>query len=378
MKNNRREFIRKSASVAAALSVGTIGQAAAMDSIKPGNKVSLRPYVKDAGIKFAFMMSPTSPKLPYAKQLGVLHAVSGVERIRDVKPWEPEAIKATREIWEKEGIKWTVVEGPPSLGTLTKLGLPGRDEEIENFITFMKNLKQYGDVDVICYNWMPVISWARTQNDRPGRGGALMTAFDYDDIKNRELTRYGEISKEALWKNLEYFLKAVVPEAEKIEMNLSLHPDDPQVDSIQGISRIMNSVENFDRMLDIYPSKFSGLTMCQGNFALMGVDIPALVRRWGKRGVINFVHFRSVQDLSGAVPSTKFTECFHDEGQIDMYEAMKAYYDIGFNGPLRPDHVPTMHGETNERPGYMTLGNLYAIGYIRGLAESVAKEGRKA
>jgi mannonate dehydratase len=377
MKNNRREFIRKSASVAAALSVGTIGQAAALDNVKPVNKVSLRPYVKDAGIKFAFMMSPTSPKLPYAKQLGVLHAVSGVERVDGVKPWESEAIKATRNIWEKEGIKWTVVEGPPSLGTLTKLGLPGRDEEIENFITFMKNLKQYGDVDVICYNWMPVISWARTQNDRPGRGGALMTAFDYDDIKNKEHTKYGEVSKETLWKNLEYFLKAVVPEAEKIEMNLSLHPDDPQVDSIQGISRIMNSVENFDRMLDIYPSKFSGLTMCQGNFALMGVDIPTLVRRWGKRGVINFVHFRSVQDLSGAVPSTKFTECFHDEGQIDMYEAMKAYYDIGFNGPLRPDHVPTMHGETNERPGYMTLGNLYAIGYIRGLAESVAKEDRK-
>lgn len=378
MKNNRREFIRKSASVAAALSVATIGQATAIDSVRSGKNVSPRPYVKDAGIKFAFMMSPTSPKLPYAKQLGVHHAVSGVERVTGVKPWEPEAIKATREIWEKEGIKWAVVEGPPSLGTLTKLGLPGRDEEIENFITFMKNLKQYGHVDVICYNWMPVISWARTQNDKPGRGGALMTAFDYDDIKNKEHTKYGEVSKEALWKNLEYFLKAVVPEAEKIEMNLSLHPDDPQVDSIQGISRIMNSVENFDRMLDIYPSKFSGLTMCQGNFALMGVDIPTLVRRWGKRGVINFVHFRSVQDLSGAVPSTKFTECFHDEGQIDMYEAMKAYYDIGFTGPLRPDHVPTMHGETNERPGYMTLGNLYAIGYIRGLAESVAKEGQKA
>jgi len=160
-------------------------------------------------------------------------------------------------------------------------------------------------------------------------------------------------------------------------MHLSLHPDDPQVDSIQGISRIMNSVENFDRMLKIVPSKYSGVTMCQGNFSLMGADIPALVRRCGK-DVISFVHFRSVQDLSGVIPSTKFTECFHDEGQIDMYEAMQAYYDIGFTGPLRPDHVPTMHGETNERPGYMTLGNLFATGYIRGLAESVAKNGSKA
>jgi mannonate dehydratase len=375
MKDNRRDFLKKSASLAAAMSVGGIGSAMPALTEKSKKVSKAKPYKKDAGIKFAFLMGPTSPKVPFARQMGVLHAVSGVERIPDSKPWDPKAITATKEIWEKEGIKWTVVEGPPSLGTQTKLGLSGRDEEISNFITFMKNLKQYGDVDVICYNWMPVISWARTQTDRPGRGGALMTAFDYEVMKSKSLTEYGVISKETLWKNLEYFLKAVVPEAEKIGMNLSLHPDDPQVDSIQGISRIMNNVENFDRMLDIYPSKYNGITMCQGNFSLMGADIPTLVRRWGKRGIINFVHFRSVQDLSGVIPSVKFTECFHDEGQIDMYEAMKAYYDIGFEGPLRPDHVPTMHGETNERPGYMTLGNLFATGYIRGLAESVAKSG---
>lgn len=378
MKNNRRDFIRKSASLAAAVSIGGISSAAQKSPHQSKSEKIFKPYVKDAGIKFAFLMNPTSPKVPFARELGVLHSVSGVERMPDAKAWDPKAITATKEIWAKEGIKWTVVEGPPSLGTLTKLGLPGKDEEISNFITFMKNLKQYGDVDVICYNWMPVINWARTKMDNPGRGGALVTAFDYEDLKGKPMTQYGEISKESLWQNLEYFLKAVVPEAEKIGMNLSLHPDDPQVDSIQGISRIMNNVKNFDRMLDIVPSKYNGITMCQGNFSLMGADIPALVRRWGKRGVINFVHFRSVQDLSGVLPSTKFTECFHDEGQIDMYEAMKAYYEIGFSGPLRPDHVPTMHGETNERPGYMTLGNLFATGYIRGLAESVAKEGRKA
>jgi mannonate dehydratase len=377
MKDNRRDFIKKSASLAAAISIGGVSSAMPETPEQSKKSAPVKPYVKDAGIKFAFMMGPTSPKVPFARQMGILHAVSGVERMPDVKAWDPKAITATKERWAKEGIKWTVVEGPPSLGTQTKLGLAGKDEEISNFITFMKNLKQYGDVDVICYNWMPVISWARTQMDRPGRGGALMTAFDNEDIKGKPLTEYGEISKETLWKNLEYFLKAVVPEAEKVGMNLSLHPDDPQVDSIQGISRIMNKVESFDRMLAIVPNKFNGLTMCQGNFSLMGADIPSLVRRWGK-DKINFVHFRSVQDLSGVLPSTKFTECFHDEGQIDMYEAMKAYYEIGFTGPLRPDHVPTMYGETNERPGYMTLGNLYATGYIRGLMESVAKEGRKA
>ena len=376
MEDNRRNFIKKGASVTAALTLGGINSAMSESSESKKKTASVKPYVKDAGIKFAFLMGPTSPKVPFARQMGVLHAVSGVEKVQGFNAWDPQPIIATKEIWAKEGIKWTVVEGPPSLGSLTKLALPGRDEEIANFITFMKNLKKYGDVDVICYNWMPVISWARTQMDRPGRGGALMTAFDYEDMKGKPLTQYGEVTKESLWKNLEYFLKAVVPEAEKIEMKLSLHPDDPQVDSIQGISRIMNSVENFDRMLKIVPSKYSGLTMCQGNFSLMGADIPKLVRRWGK-DVISFVHFRSVQDLSGTIPSTKFTECFHDEGQIDMYEAMKAYYDIGFEGPLRPDHVPTMAGETNERPGYMTLGNLYATGYIRGLAESVSKERSK-
>ena len=378
MKDSRRTFIKKSASLAAAMSIGGIGSAMPSSPVISKQTGKIKPYMKDAGMKFAFIMGPTSPKVPFARQMGVLHSVSGVERIPDAKDWDPKAITATKEIWAKEGIKWTVVEGPPSLGTQTKLGLAGKDEEISNFITFMKNLKQYGDVDVICYNWMPVISWARTQTDRPGSGGALMTAFDYEDMKGKPITQYGEISKESLWKNLEYFLKAVVPEAEKIGMNLSLHPDDPKVNSIQGISRIMNTVESFDRMLDIVPSKYNGITMCQGNFSLMGADIPALVRRWGKRDVINFVHFRSIQDLSGAIPSTKFTECFHDEGQIDMYQAMKAYYDIGFNGPLRPDHVPTMFGETNERPGYMTLGNLYATGYIRGLAESVAKDGSKS
>lgn len=374
MTNNRRSFLKKGAAIAA-LSIGGVNSAISNPLSANELAAKAKPFERDAGMKFGLSMSLDSARVPFAKQIDALHAVSGVKRIEGLNAWDPKAITATKEAWEQLGMKWTVVEGPPSLGSETKLALKGRDEEISNFITFMKNLKQYGGVDTICYNWMPVISWARTDKARPGRGGALMTAFDYDAIKNNPLTEYGEISKDALWKNLEYFLKAVVPEAEKIGMNLSLHPDDPQVHSIQGISRIMNTVENFDRMLKLVSSKYSGLTMCQGNFSLMGADIPALIRRWGKAGKINFAHFRNVQDLSGVLPSTKFTETFHDEGQIDMYAAMKAYYDIGFKGTIRPDHVPTMHGEENTRPGYMTLGTLYAIGYMRGLAESVAKAG---
>src|SRR5690554_269465 len=386
MKDNRRDFLKKSASMAAALSVGGAGAAMA-NPLTQNAKASkqMSSMAKDFGMEMStayfWGMEPDRQLIELAKQMDCLGAVAGVSPavagLKNVRPWEYETIVAVKNAWKNVGLNFNVVEGPPSLGNRTKLGLDGRDEEIDTFITFMKNLKRAG-IDVICYNWMPVISWARTDMARPGRGGALMTAFDWEAVKDRPLTEYGEVSKETMWKNLEYFLKAVVPEAEKIEMKLALHPDDPQVDSIQGISRIMNSVENFDRMLKIMPSDFNGVTMCQGNFSLMGSeDIPTLVRRWGKDGKIHFVHFRNVQDLSGARPSTHFTETFHDEGQIDMYESMKAYYDIGFKGAIRPDHVPTMAGEENTRAGYMTLGNLFAVGYMRGLAEAVAKNAKK-
>ncbi|MEO5682291.1 MAG: mannonate dehydratase [Chitinophagaceae bacterium] len=372
MENNRRDFIKKTASLAAAASIGGIGSAIANTPKKSTD--TIKSLAKDGGMEFSLSIPAfDSPRIALAKQMAVFGAVNSPRNTGDVKPWEPKAITAVKESWDKLGMKWNVVEGPPTLGEQTKLGLAGRDEEIANFITFMKNLKQYGKVDTICYNWMPVVSWYRSSMDRPGRGGALVTAFDYEDAKKLPVSEYGDVSKETLWKNLEYFLKAVVPEAEKIGMNLSLHPDDPQVDKLRGISRIMTSVENFDRMLNIVPSKYSGVTMCQGNFSLMGADIPSLVRRWGKAGKINYVHFRNVQDLSGNKPSTKFTETFHDEGQIDMYAAMKAYYDIGYKGAIRPDHVPTMAGDSNERPGYSTIGTLFALGYMRGLMESIQK-----
>jgi len=115
-----------------------------------------------------------------------------------------------------------------------------------------------------------------------------MTGRDAEVLWLLPLTEYGEISKETLWNSLEYFLKTVVPEAEKIGMKLALHPNNPQVESIRGISRILNTVENFDRVLNIVPSESNGINFCQGNFSLMGSDIPALIRRWGKAGKIHF------------------------------------------------------------------------------------------
>jgi mannonate dehydratase len=369
MSRNRRNFLKQTVSLAAITPFA--GLPTVIASSESANTYEVREYAKDAGMQLseAYFRGMEEKRIAFAKQLDVLGAVMGVRTSPDVKPWESKAIITNKEAWENAGLRWNVVEGPPTLGEKTKLGLEGRDEEISNFITLMKNLKQHAGIDVICYNWMPVIGWYRTDNAKPGRGGALMTAFDYEAVKDAPVTKYGEVTKEALWKNLEYFLKAVIPEAEKIGMKLAMHPDDPQVDSIKGIGRIMNTVDNFKRMLKIYPSPSNGITMCQGNFSLMGVDIPKLVREW--KDNIHFVHFRNVRG-----GKFKFEETFHDEGQIDMYEAMKAYYDIGFKGAIRPDHVPCMATDINDFPGYSNLGILYALGYIRGLMEAVSKGAR--
>ena len=383
MSDNRRSFIKKSTGIAAA----TMAAAAvpSLTGCNSGASKKARPYKKDGGIKFALSMGPNSARVPFAKQLDVGYAVSGLIRqtgATRLDPWNPEPIKATKEYWDKEGIKWAVVEGPPVLQsgmsqTRIKLGLDGRDEDISNFIKFMKNLKTYGNVDIICYNWMPLISWARTNQEYVGRGGALMLEFDYEVMKPAPLTEYGEIPKEQLWKALEYFVKAVMPEAEKIGMRMSLHPDDPQVDVIQGVSRIVNTIASYDRVRAMYPKICNGITFCQANFNTMPdiIDVPAQIRKWGSE-VINFVHFRNLRDLSGGQrPSTHLVETFHDEGDMDMYECMKAYYETGFDGPMRPDHVPVLATEIEAgmRGGYTTLGTLFAIGYMRGLIESIVK-----
>ncbi|WP_199856355.1 mannonate dehydratase [Lunatibacter salilacus] len=371
--NRRRSFLKKSAAVAA------LSLTASPRSIG-SNRSIFELTAKDMGLDMclAYFWGIEPRKVALAKQMNVLGAVGGINpgmaNHQGSNPWDLDVIKGVKASWENVGLRLKVIEGPPTLGTATKLGLSSRDEEIENFITLMKNLSSVG-IDIICYNWMPVINWARTSLDRPSRGGALVSAFDIEDIQDQEkITEFGELSHDKMWENLEYFLKAVIPEAEKHGVKLALHPDDPPISDMRGIPRIMTSVDAFKRLIDIYPSPSNGLTFCQGSFASMGemdkgVDIPAAIRYFGKRDTIHFVHFRDVRGHA-----TNFEETFHDDGKTDMYEAMKCYYEVGFQGPIRPDHVPTMAGDSNDKPGYSTIGTLFAIGYMRGLMEAVVKE----
>lgn len=377
MNNPRRKFIRKTASLAA-LSMAGLPVAKGGISMNPSPK-QRKQAEKDMGLQMclAYFWGIEPRKVALARQMDVLGAVGGINPamagLQGEKPWDRKVIRGVKEAWEKEGLTLRVIEGPPALGTSTKLGLADRDEEIDNFITLMKNLSLEG-IDTICYNWMPVISWARTSLDRPSRGGALVSAFDIEDVMGKEkITQFGELTSQKMWDNLRYFLNAAVPEAEKYGIKLALHPDDPPVDNIQGIPRIMTSVDAFKKLLDIYPSPHNGITFCQGSFASMGQagqgeNIPEAIRYFGKKDVIHFVHFRDVRGHS-----TNFEETFHDDGKTDMFEAMKCYHEIGFKGPIRPDHVPTMAGDSNDKPGYSTIGTLFAIGYMRGLMEGVSK-----
>ena len=319
-------------------------------------------------MEIAEFISPTpSPVWKLALQAGVNLAVAGLpfdslragERMGDLAP-----LTRMKQTYEAAGFDIRVIEARPPLNK-AKRGQAGRDAEIDVVCTLLESMGKLG-IPVWCYEWMTDFNWVRTTLDKPSRGGSVVTSFDANDVPDN-LTDQPPISEQELWQNLDYFLKRVLPVAEKAGVRLSMHPDDPPISPIRGVSRIMRTVENYQRLMEMAPSPMNTVTMCQGNFTLMTDDLPGTIRKFGDK--ISFVHFRDVR----GVP-TQFEETWHDDGKTDMLACMKAYRDIGFNGVLRPDHVPTVEGDSNSDAGYSAFGRLYAIGYIRGLQQAVYAE----
>ena len=270
---------------------------------------------------------------------------------------------------ENAGLRLAVIEGLMAINE-SVLGSQERDAEIEAFKRGLGKMGAAG-IEVLCYNfmwWTPGLGVVRTSMTTRDRGGAWVSSFDAASIAEAPPVAGAIAEDERIWDHLEYFLKRVVPAAEEAGVKLAMHPDDPPL-SLRGQARIMRSVENFDRLLALVDSPCNGITFCQGCFAEMGADIPASIRHFADK--IHFVHFR---DVEGTV--TNFRETFHDNGQTDMHAAMRAYRDIGYEGVMRPDHAPFMAGagDDGDPTGYTMMGKIYAVGYMRGLIESVRKE----
>lgn len=294
----------------------------------------------------------------YAKQCGINH---GVIRLPDDGKFDFTNLMHWKKIcneFKDFGITPLVVEPiPNSLHEHIKRGDDKRDECIETVIKMLPIMQSQG-ITTICFNFMAYIGWLRTADNIRERGNALVTGFNIDDFRPIE----EQISSEMLWNNYIYFLKAIIPYAERYNIKMALHPDDPPIDKLGDVSRIMTSYENIKKAMSVVPSEMLGVTMCQATYLMMGEDLHKVIKELKDK--IFFIHFRNTTGKK-----TNFRETFHDNGEINMADLIHLYNSLHIDVPIRVDHVPLMAGEDNSNPGYTSLGRLFAIGYLKGLLE---------
>lgn len=296
----------------------------------------------------------------YALQCGVDKGVIRLPEDAEFDLTDPIHWQKVYKSFRDFGITPVIIEPMPNaLHDHIKAGDEKRDECIEKVIKMLPIMDSL-DIRTICLNWMAHIGWLRTSDSLPERGGALVTGFDLAEFKSTDK----KITADELWYNWEYFIKAVIPEAEKYGIKLALHPDDPPLPRLGDVERIMISYENINRAIHTVESDNLGVTMCQATYLMMGEDLYDVIPKLADK--IFFVHFRN------AVGNKfKFNETFHDNGLIDMADIMRLYKKCGVDVPIRVDHVPLMAGESQETAGYTALGRLYAIGYLKGILQSV-------
>ena len=330
--------------------------------------------------------------LKYISQIPNMRSV--VSAVYDVKPgqvWPEESIKRVKDDCEKNGLIFDIVESIPVPEDI-KLGSANADELIEVYCENIRRCAKYG-VKCVTYNFMPVFDWTRTQLDKEAPDGSTSlvmyweqmqgldplvddidlpgwdASYTKDEIKEL-FKKYAEIGEEGLWKNLETFLKKIIPVAEECGVRMAIHPDDPPY-PIFGLPRIITNEENLDRFLKIVDSPANSLCLCTGSLGCAKFnDIPKMVRKYSAMDRIAFMHIRNVlvMDDGSFEESGHLSKC----GSIDMYEVVKALVETGFDGYVRPDHGRMIWGETG-RPGYGLYDRALGAAYINGLFEACEK-----
>ncbi|WP_173443416.1 mannonate dehydratase [Selenomonas ruminantium] len=313
--------------------------------------------------------------------------------------WPEDKIAAVIEQIKAYDLDYSTVESV-NVHEDIKLGRPTRDKYIENYIRTLERLGRAG-VRVVCYNFMPVFDWTRTDLAKPLFDGSTAMEFDYRQIADKSpqqmveeirkgskgakmagweperlkslealFEAYEGVDEEQMFSHLGYFLRAIIPTCEKYGIRMAIHPDDPPC-SVFGLPRIVKSERDLERIVKLVDSPCNSLTICSGSLgANLQNDIPAIIRRFGAQDRVAFAHIRNIQVCEPWV----FHETAHKSryGSLDMYDMMKALHEVNFTGPIRPDHGRMIWDEQG-RPGYGLYDRALGANYLCGLWDAISR-----
>ncbi|QHT62908.1 mannonate dehydratase [Paenibacillus lycopersici] len=326
------------------------------------------------------------------RQIPGMHGI--VTALYDVpvgEAWPAASIAALKETIEAAGLRLAVIESVPVHEDI-KLGRPSRDRLIENYSQTIRRLGEAG-VPVICYNFMPVFDWTRSQLAYVLPDGSTTLTFEDETISRMDpvlgdlslpgwdssytkeemgqlIDAYADITDEKLFENLAYFLERVIPVAEEAGVVMAIHPDDPPW-PIFGLPRIVSNMEQLRRLTEHVDSPANGITFCSGSLgANADNDLLAIIRHFGSKGKLHFAHTRNILRTG----PRSFQESAHlsSAGSIDMTAVLGALHETGFEGPLRPDHGRMIWGEQG-RPGYGLFDRALGATYLNGIWEAISK-----
>jgi mannonate dehydratase len=329
--------------------------------------------------------------LSHIRQIpGVTGIVSALYDVAVGEAWPRDGLDRLAQRVDDAGLHLSVIESVPVHEDI-KLGRPARDRFIENYAESIRRIGEIG-VQVLCYNFMPVFDWTRTDLALRLDDGSTALAYDDGDLSRIDLSKgtgdlpgwataydadtlrplldaYRAVDEERLWENLAHFLGAVVPAAESVDVRMAIHPDDPPW-RIFGLPRIITDAAALERLVKLVDSPANGITFCTGSLgANPGNDLPGMARRFAKLGRIGFVHARNVK-VTGP---HQFHETPHPGkfGDVDMRGVLRALRESGFDGPMRPDHGRMIWGE-HGRPGYGLYDRALGATYLQGLWEGLS------